>query len=57
MVGLVLVLVDVLVAGVLVAIGVVGDGGGSGRPGGGFFFFFVGPSRGPLCGRHLTRPA
>jgi hypothetical protein len=29
----------------------------SGRPGVGLFFFFVGPSRGPLCGRYLTRPS
>jgi hypothetical protein len=42
--GVVLVLVDTLVAGVLVAIGLVGDGGEFGRTGGGFFFFFICPS-------------
>jgi hypothetical protein len=48
---MVLVLFDILVAaGVLVAIGVVGEGIESGRLGGGFFFFFVGP----LCGTYLT---
>jgi hypothetical protein len=46
----VLILVDVLFAdGVLVAIGVVGEGRESGRLGGGFFFFFAGP----LWGRYL----
>jgi hypothetical protein len=46
--GVVLVLVDALVAGVLVAISVVGGDGESGRLGGGCFFFLVGPSRGPF---------